>query len=236
MITTTKKSRYWKDIPGWLRLIGCFAIEGRCYRFRWGEVSIGWDLGFGYSVYHESATLRFAPLFFSLYLKAPMLIKQRPGTEDWNASYGVSYHSRAFQFSWRTACKIIHLPWDWDHVRHTYLWPDGRVHHHCARGEWQTPEEIKSSHPYTYVRESGEVQHRIATIYGDEREWRWRWFKWLPWPRRTCRSVGVDFDQEVGEGTGSWKGGVLGCSTEWKKGETQLQALRRMERERKFTR
>lgn len=227
---------YGRNIPLWLRALGCFSIDGKSYRMRWGEFTWGWSLGFGYSVYHEGGTLYFSPLFFSIYFKVPMIINQRPGTEDYCARFGVSYHARAFQFSWRTACKIIHLPWDWEHVRHTYLREDGSVHHHAARGEWKEPEEIKSSHPYTYIRESGEVQERTATIYGDERECRWRWLKWLPWPRMIRRSISVSFDQEVGEGTGSWKGGTVGCGTDWRKGEPQVGALRRMERETRFTR
>jgi hypothetical protein len=39
---------------------------------------------------------------------------------------------------------------------------------------------------------------------------------------------------EVGERTGSYKGGTLGCSHKMLKGETPLQTLRRMEKERKF--
>ena len=38
-----------------------------------------------------------------------------------------------------------------------------------------------------------------------------------------------------GERNGSWKGGVLGCGWDMLKGETPLDTLRRMERERRFT-
>lgn len=44
----------------------------------------------------------------------------------------------------------------------------------------------------------------------------------------------VEFDDEVGERTGSWKGGCTGCSYEWERNETMLSALRRMEATRKF--
>lgn len=63
---------------------------------------------------------------------------------------------------------------------------------------------------------------------------RWRWFQWLPWPRMVKRSIDIRFDDEVGERTGSWKGGCIGWGFDWRHGETMLDALRRMEAERKF--
>jgi len=50
----------------------------------------------------------------------------------------------------------------------------------------------------------------------------------------TRRTIAVEFNEEVGERTGSWKGGVLGCGYDMKPGETRLECLRRMERERRF--
>jgi hypothetical protein len=130
--------------------------------------------------------------------------------------------------------KFVYWPWSWNHVRHSYLNPDGSLHHHAGRGEYNAPEETKQAHPYTYRLNNGTLQHRTATINGEEREWRWRGLKWLPWPRKIQRTIDVDFDGEVGERTGSWKGGTTGCGWDWKSGESMEQALRRMERERRF--
>lgn len=90
--------------------------------------------------------------------------------------------------------------------------------------------DTTETHDYTYTLRSGEVQHRKATIRVEEQEWR-RW--WLPW-RRVWRGIWVKFDGEVGERTGSWKGGTIGCGYEMLPDETPLDCLRRMERERKF--
>jgi hypothetical protein len=124
----------------------------------------------------------------------------------------------------------------------------------------------QETYPYTYVLKSGEVQKRMATVGVEEREWRWRWFTWLPttiakrglwmvfpanspepvvrvgWydaPRKPLlgnvqRTISVDFSDEVGERSGSWKGGCTGCAYEMKPDETPWQTLMRMERERKF--
>lgn len=131
--------------------------------------------------------------------------------------------------------KFLYAPWSWQHVRHDYLNPDGSVHHTSGKGEYSAPDETKQQYPYRYVRRSGEVQERIATINGEEMEWRWRWFVKLPRPRLIRRTIDIEFNDEVGERTGSWKGGTTGCSWNWKHGESMLDALRRMERERKFT-
>jgi hypothetical protein len=68
----------------------------------------------------------------------------------------------------------------------------------------------------------------------EEREWRPRWFKWTSLFARKRKTINVDFNDEVGERTGSWKGGTLGCGYDLLPNETPLECLRRMERERKF--
>lgn len=109
-------------------------------------------------------------------------------------------------------CLTIWMPWTWKHIRHSVL------------GE-------KETHPYVYVLKSGATQWRAATIRPEQREWR-RW--WLPM-RRVSTYIDVEFNAEVGERTGSWKGGVTGCSYEMQPGETPAETLYRMQQERAFT-
>ena len=105
----------------------------------------------------------------------------------------------------------LRMPWSWKHREHKVL---------------SEPEQ----HPYTYTLRSGEVQHLAATIKAEQRTWT-RW--WIPF-RRVSRSIDVEFNAEVGERTGSWRGGCIGCGYQMNPNETPLQALRRMEAERKF--
>lgn len=107
---------------------------------------------------------------------------------------------------------IIAMPWAWRHVKHEVL---------------SEPE----THPYRYVLRSGEVQDRMATINVESRS---LWRPWIPF-LRVSKYINVEFSDEVGERTGSWKGGTIGCSYEMKRGESPLMTLRRMELERKFT-
>lgn len=107
--------------------------------------------------------------------------------------------------------KLIQMPWGWRFVEHNIL-------------------SEKEKHNYTYTLNSGEIQKREATINVESREWQRPWF-----PRRFYKeSIDIEFNGEVGERTGTWKGGVLGCGYNIKEGETPLECLRRMESEREF--
>ena len=105
----------------------------------------------------------------------------------------------------------IYMPWSWRHREHKIL---------------TQPE----THPYKYTLRSGEIQERTATIQVETRLWTRPWI-----PRKLFkRTIDVQFNDEVGERTGSWKGGVLGCGYDMLPNESPLQTLRRMERERVF--
>lgn len=106
----------------------------------------------------------------------------------------------------------LSMPWEWRHREHEVL------------GE---PE----SHPYRYTLRSGEAQDRTATIKPERRLWTRPWFPW----RRESRYIDIEFSDEVGERSGSWKGGVLGCGFDMLPGERPVDCLRRMETERSFT-
>jgi hypothetical protein len=105
----------------------------------------------------------------------------------------------------------IYMPWHWRHVEHKVL------------GD-------KTRHGFTYRLNNGQVQHRIATINPEQRTWK---RCWLP-HTKTVQTIDITFDDEVGERTGSWKGGTIGCGYVMLPGETPAQTLRRMERERKL--
>lgn len=105
----------------------------------------------------------------------------------------------------------IDMPWQWRHAGTEIIGP-------------------AQQHDYHYLLRSLEVQHRIATIQPEQT----RWIRyWVPWVKMS-RYINVDFDGEVGERTGSWKGGCTGCAYEINRNETPIECLRRMERERKF--
>jgi hypothetical protein len=88
--------------------------------------------------------------------------------------------------------------------------------------------------PYRYVLKNGTVQDRTAEVFVERRSWRPRCLRWTSLFEKSRTSIDVKFDDEVGERTGSWKGGTVGCGYNLLPDESPEQCLRRMERERKF--
>lgn len=127
------------------------------------------------------------------------------------AEYLWIYHGKATGRPKDGSRTTIKMPWGWKFREHKIL------------SEWET-------HPYHYRLRNEEVQQRSAKVRKESRLWT-RY--WIPW-RLYRETIDVEFDDEVGERTGSWKGGTIGCGYEMKSGETPLQTLRRMERERIF--
>lgn len=188
-----------------------------------------------------------------LYIHLPI----RTGIQDCeSAAWGFNYHGNTIWIyiggggnfeggkKWLTA----YVPWDWQWVRTSTLLKDktwftenkrqrlGWFTKNKGYGsyEWLKENKHKEEHPYTYVLRSGKVQNRIATVGVSEMEWRWHWFKWFSPIKKISKSINIDFNDEVGEETGSWKGGCMGCSYALLPNETPEQCLRRMEKERKF--
>lgn len=145
--------------------------------------------------------------------------------------------------TWINKMHVFHFPWEMDWVRTSKLRVDGTWYDETykTRLPWKEKQELEKSQnlwektlPYQYQLRSGEIQNVEATISVEEREWRWRWFKWLPFPRKISKTIDIRFSAEVGEETGSWKGGCTGCGYKMLPNETPVQCLRRMEKERSF--
>ena len=160
--------------------------------------------------------------------------------------------------SWGIDVDRYNIVWHWNRVYKSWRWPFHTItlDHSYMTGEglrtvpeysvgnmpesedgnpfWNRPEAFFETHPYTYKLKRGEVQNRKATILHE------RWthgrniLSKLGWPSRTLHAISVNFDDEVGERTGTWKGGTVGCGYNMIPGETPLATLRRMEKERKF--
>lgn len=189
------------------------------------------------------------------WFKTIAFIKPNYDRDPWH-SWGVCYSDRALHLRWGNKTKIFWMPWDYgSNIRNEVLtvkgtWsPASNVLEGIARKAlikagvdrqdlWslKIPDNREMHEAdYSYTLKSGEIQKRKAKFYVEEREWRWRLFHpFAIGPKIVSKSISIEFDDEVGERTGSWKGGTIGCGYEMKPGETPLQSLRRMEAERKF--
>jgi len=128
-------------------------------------------------------------------------------------------------------------PFEYKFMRH-----EGR----CADGTWvlipdwkigesqPVPQAEILELPYTYILRSGEQQHRIATVKVERRAWRPRCLRVTSLFEMVRTCIDVKFSDEVGEETGSWKGGCVGCGYTLLPNESVEACLRRMESERKF--
>lgn len=159
--------------------------------------------------------------------------------------------------AWGQRSAVIWMPWMLEHIRTEYLgtdlqWWDARaepgsfeLRHPNPRFRYEGPEgpaKWSETHPYRYMFDNGDVQEVNATITRRRAMHGRRWFgsgpisrmlrRWLP--KHRFESIDVQFDQEMGERRGSWKGGCIGTSFNMKPEETPKIALRRMQRERRF--
>ena len=205
---------------GWLN-------DGQSVEISWNKR--GWDFGCGLYVHgddHDRSRRLWHVAMWKLSIWLPIGFsrgKTELGDEpQWSISasgaFGLNLH-------WRHWRKHFEWPWSWHTLAYEKATSDGwkSVFDDCEHFLWRSP--------YKYVLKSGEVQNRIATVSLRRHVICYRAFKAIGWPRWRKKSIDVGFDAEVGERTGSWKGGVLGCGYDLRKDESIEQCLRRMEAE-----
>lgn len=128
-------------------------------------------------------------------------------------------------------------PFEWRFMRHEVRMADGSW---ALVPSWKLGEnrvELQPEafiYPYIYHLKNGEDQHRTATVKVERRAWRPLCLRWTSLFEKVRTCIDVGFNEEVGERSGSWKGGCVGCGYDLISGESAEQCLRRMERDRKF--
>lgn len=175
--------------------------------------------------------------FFGLWIRLPIYPKRDPdcGCESW----GVSYFEKGLQFRWGSKCKIVWMPWDYGSCYINQVLNEDNIFVDQS-DEYKKPYSDRRkffNQPFTYTLKNGTVQKRNAEFYVSRKVWKWRIFRKIPfdfWTNNEEISIWVNFDGEVGEGTGSWKGGTIGCGYKMNRNETPIECFRRMERERIF--
>lgn len=163
---------------------------------------------------------------------------------DYGVQPGV-WSSRSDTFSDKS--KMYWYPWHPHLIRHDLLKPDGSLYHrnHSSKVRdsvywYQVLDKLKQQFPnqeidspltetvkITHITSSGSKQHATITLTGEEREWRPKWTRYLPFNKHTQRTVNCSSDIELGEKAGSWKGGLMGWSCEWRHGESMTDAFYR---------
>ena len=222
----------------------------------------GWRFDISYEIcgyFDNRPRINLDLIFFTLTLIFPFRNKW---TDECDApKWGIAYHNQTFWIyrggkgnenggnKWWT----VRVPWSLEWYRTSALKKDGTWEHELYNDCIPNPKQPNTlmrnsknfyedkwkgilwseSYPYTYRLQKGEIQNRIATVTVQEMEWRLLGFMWIPFGK-IRKSIYINFNDEVGERSGSWKGGCTGGSYEMKHGELPEQTLRRMEKERKF--
>jgi hypothetical protein len=235
------KERYSHELPVWMRLLGIWRINTGSVDTKWGYFAprFGFEIKLhrgGYFDQRYAVTICLLWGVFHVYL--PFKTSLEEGCES--PDYGLHIHGDTFWiYTGRSSDGCGWITWNLPFF--SYIHDGWRVQR--KDGSWVSKSDSWKdeepdgrhieSHPYKYTLSSGEVQQVIAEIHKCSLKWHRKWFPWLTMVRT---SIQIDFSGEVGEGTGSWKGGTVGCSYDVVEGETMLQTLSRMESERRFDR
>jgi hypothetical protein len=160
--------------------------------------------------------------------------------------WGLTYFDREIHINMGDDTAVLSCPWQWKIVRWDLLYPNGDVYH---RNTFKSKEDRRNFLSWTTVLDSdtpspanvttevvqlvdlvhvtrhGEQQRARISLCGQEREFRWHWLKWLPFPSLQCREIDCLSDAELGERASSWKGGMIGWNIPWAAGDTMEQAF-----------
>jgi len=241
------KTRYSYELPSWMRFFGVKRINDNSIDFVWGYFAprASFQLvlhrgGYFDPRYAVSIALGYGVLHFYLPFKTSL-------GEGCNLpQYGVAIHDNTFWiYTGGKFDKSIGqctgndqwVTWNLPFFSHQFVghWIMDRSKQWVLveRDAYKFREEhaYVERHPYTYRLKSGVVQARTATCTLEKRKWHRKWFPFLT---RTSQVIDVEFSDEVGERSGTWKGGTIGCSYEMLPSETIESCLRRMEKERQF--
>jgi hypothetical protein len=231
-------------------LTGMWRINRDSIDFKWGYFAPRFGLKFvvhrgGY--FDQRFAVSFCILWGCIHVYLPFKTKLSEGCDM--PRYGFDIHGNAiwiykggdFDESWGQVTSNAWWTWDlpwftFNHIGHFLMRKDG---------SWRRVEKSEFSHDiiendesilvekhdYLYERINGEVQKRIATCNVEKRVWSRKWF---PFVKMVKKTMNVNFSDEVGEQSGSWKGGVIGTGHDMLPNENVAQCVNRMQSERKF--
>lgn len=174
----------------------------------------------------------------SIYLRLPL---DTGKNDSESKTYGLMFYNvngnLPTEFWVRGFPKLsFNFPWCYEFLKREVLTKDGWIiedkknkQDFWNKEKW-SEKIIYEKHPYRYVLNSGKVQDVEAVIHRVN----FYWNRWFGIQIKKIDYIEVEFSAEVGERSGSWKGGCIGCSYEQKLTETPFDTLKRMELERKF--
>lgn len=221
---------YWQQLLAMLTTM--WRINSDSIDFKWGYFAprFGLELQLNRGGYFSrNYSINFCLIWGMFKILLPFKTSREESCEY--LTYGFNIFANSVIWRWGNYYKSWDLPFvsyvfDFHVVQNTSgEWESGN-------SSWDNQNILRESYLYTYLLSSGEEQIVRATCFKEIRQWH---RKWLPWVKLVKPTISIEFSSEVGERTGSWKGGVLGCSYDLLPDETIEECLKRMELTRKFT-
>lgn len=241
------KERYSYQLPKWMRILGVKRINRDSIDFKWGYFAprLSFQLLLHRGGYFDSRyaiTIALGYGVFHFYL--PFKTKLKEGCDL--PQYGIHIHNNTFWIMIggeydESIGQVQGKSWiTWDLPFFSYEF-DGHwikdkdqqwvLMKNIDSYEFRKNQAYSEQHSFTYVLNNGTIQERTATCTIEKRKWHRKWFPFLT---KVSEVIDIEFSDEVGERTGTWKGGTIGCSYDMSPNDTIESCLRRMERERKF--
>ena len=175
-------------------------------------------------------------LWMNLFIHIPFRAYRGSVDDFHRAQWGFTCTDMGPHLHFGSRTKVLDWPWSPKFQRHEVLRADGSwvpfvgCWEHDKQPDGRKVEEFS----YHYLLRNWNVQKVKASVHIERRSYRPKWLQWTSLFEKRRPSISVEFSDEIGERTGSWKGGCIGCGYTLRKDETAEQCLRRMERERKF--
>ncbi len=239
---------YKHELPKWLRMLGAWRVNKESVDFKWGYFAprAGFELVLNRGTYFDRRYAINVALGwgkFMIYL--PFKTSLEEGCDM--PRYGFAFHNDTFWIykggDYQDGqCQNQWLSWylpyfSWEFDGHWIKDKDlnwvkmSRYRKDLGPEPWDFRKEGAYTEvlPYTYTLRNGTVQERTATCTIEKRKWHRKWFPFLT---KTSQVIDIEFNDEVGERSGSWKGGTIGCSYDMLPEDTIETCLRRMEAER----
>ena len=212
----------------------------KSYEFNWGYFApcFGFSLIINRGGYFDQRySLDFHFIWGMLHILLPFTTRIPESCDT--PRYGIQIHNSSFwlhlggKMNDFEQCDSKWITWDlpifsWMFDWHRIQLPDKSWIPYTYEDRARARTEV---YPYTYTLNSGEIQGRTASCFVEERQWH---RKWLPCVKMNKRVIDITFSGEIGEKSGSWKGGTTGCGYNLLPSESMQDCLCRMEKERKF--
>lgn len=248
------KQRYSYELPKWMKLLGIWRVNEDSVDAKWGYFAPRAGLEFYISrggYFDQRYEVSFALGWGKFMIRLPFKTKLKEGCDA--PKYGFAVHNNTFwiyiggeydESMGQCTGNDQWITWDlpffsWEFDGH-WIREKRQSGVFIQSGDWikigkmdaysfRKDMAYTETHEFVYTLKNGMVQWRTATCTIEKRKW---YRKWFPWLKKTSHVIDIEFNDEVGNRSGTWKGGIMGMTHELHDGETIKSSLKRLEQDK----